>query len=138
MRGEAELATLLRNVRPNLRPGSYAFCMWPSSRPVGDLPAVGTFREAEGLTVIVEDAVAAAHDLECLYRAAWITLDLNSDLHAVGLLAAVTRVLADAGISCNVVSAVHHDHLFVPADRGAEAVAVLDALCSAARQNGLE
>ena len=88
--------------------------------------------------MIVEDAVATAHDLECLYRAAWITLDVNSDLHAVGLLAVVTRALADAGISCNVVSAVCHDHLFVPADRGAEAVAVLEALCSAAQENSLQ
>ena len=35
---------------------------------------------------------------------------------------------ANAGIACNVVAAVRHDHLFVPADRGAEAVAVLAAM----------
>jgi hypothetical protein len=55
-------------------------------------------------------------------------LGVESDLAAVGLLAAVTGALAAAGISGNVVSAIHHDHLFVPVDRGPDAVAVLERL----------
>jgi uncharacterized protein len=128
MPGKSDLDTLLRNLRPELRPGVFAFCSWPRDRPLADLPAMGTFREAEGMTVIVEERVAAERGLACLYRAAWITLGVHSDLHAVGLLAAATRALADAGISVNVVSAVHHDHLFVPVERTAEAMAVLESL----------
>lgn len=115
------------DLQPVLRPGVYAFCALPPGRAV-DFPAVSTFREDEGLTVIVEESVAAAHGLDVRFRAAWVTLRADTDLHAVGLTAAVARALADAGIACNVVAAVHHDHLFVPADRGAEAVEVLRRL----------
>ena len=62
------------------------------------------------------------------FRSAWITLRVHSDLAAVGLTAAFARALADAGIACNVVAGVHHDHLFVPADRAGDALAALRAL----------
>jgi hypothetical protein len=128
MHGESDLAGLLRALSPTLLPGVYAFCAWPAEQPFGDLPVIGTFREAEGLTVIVEEQVAATYGLACLYRAAWITLGVHSDPYAIGLLAAVTHALADAGISVNVASALHHDHLFIPAERAAEAMAVLESL----------
>ena len=60
-----------------------------------------------------------------LFRAAWITLTVHSDLQAVGLTAAVAEVLTKASISCNVVAAAFHDHIFVPADRAADALAEL-------------
>ena len=46
----------------------------------------------------------------------------------VGLTAAVAVALADAGIACNVVAAVHHDHLFVPVESADAALAALRAL----------
>lgn len=55
---------------------------------------------------------------------------MHSALEAVGLTAAVALALTDAGISCNVVAGFHHDHLFVPFGRAAEAVAVLEALAA--------
>ena len=59
------------------------------------------------------------------YVAAWITLQVHSALDAVGLTSAVSRVLAEAGLSCNVIAGYHHDHLLVSAERGHEAVALL-------------
>jgi hypothetical protein len=53
---------------------------------------------------------------------------VHSDLQAVGLTAAVAAALTQANISCNVVAAAHHDHIFVPIESGNEAVAVLQAL----------
>src|SRR5579885_1581922 len=105
-----DLAALLRELRPALNPGAYAFCVLPAGRGI-DFPTVGTFAEPEGMTVIVEEGVAAAHGLAPVFRAAWITLRVRSDLSAVGLTAAVARELAAAGIACNVVAAVRHDHL---------------------------
>lgn len=84
------------------------------------------------MTAIVMEADAAAHGLEPLFRAAWITLTVHSDLNAVGLTGAVSAALAEAGISCNVVAAAYHDHLFVPADAGARAIQVLDRLTTSA------
>lgn len=123
-----DLAELLRTMRPALNAGPYVFCTVPEGFEIATLAPLGFFREAEGLTVIVEESVALAQGLQPLFRSAWITLTVNSDLAAVGLTAAVSRALADAGISCNVVAAAHHDHLFVPVDRGADAIAALRVL----------
>jgi hypothetical protein len=49
-------------------------------------------------------------------------------LSAVGLTAAVSAALTAEGISCNVVAAYGHDHLFVPADRAADALRALERL----------
>jgi hypothetical protein len=51
----------------------------------------------------------------------------------VGLTAVVSSALAEAGIACNVVAATRHDHLFVPIDRAADALAILRRLQEAAR-----
>ncbi len=126
----SDLNELLRSMQPVLQSGVYAFCVVPEGRDTERFSPLATFREAEGVTVIVEEAVALASGLVPLFRAAWITLTVNSDLAAVGLTAAVARALADAGISCNVVAAAHHDHLFVPAERGGDAIEVLRRLQS--------
>jgi hypothetical protein len=62
------------------------------------------------------------------YVAARITLRVNSALADVGLTALVSRILAQAGISCNVIAALAHDHLFVAWDQGARALALLREL----------
>ena len=57
-----------------------------------------------------------------------VTLRVHSALEAVGLTAAVATCLGAAGLSCNVVAGFHHDHLFVPHERGAECVELLREL----------
>jgi len=128
----SDLAQLLRSLQPVLNPGAYAFCVIADHEQLHTLRPLATMREAEGTTVIVEASVARAHGLVPTFDAAWITLTVNSDLQAVGLTAAVARALAEAGISCNVVAAVHHDHLFVPVADGPRALAVLQRLQAAA------
>ena len=123
-----DLDELLSAMQPVLNGGVYVYCVIPHEADATGMNAIATFRETEGTTIILEEAVAAAHRLTPLFRAAWITLTVNSDLHAVGLTAAVAAALADAGISCNVVAAAHHDHLFVPADRADAAMQVLRCL----------
>lgn len=48
----------------------------------------------------------------------------------MGLTAAVATALADDGIACNVVAGYHHDHLFVPAARAADAMESLVRLAA--------
>ena len=86
--------------------------------------AIGTFREDEGVTAIVPSELADKLGIEGPDFAR-ITLMVHSDLEGVGLTAAVSGALADAGIACNMVAAFHHDHVFVPAERGNEALQVL-------------
>jgi hypothetical protein len=85
-------------------------------------------REPEGVTVVVAEGEALARGWVVAFRSAWITLRVHSDLAAVGLTAAFARALGEAGISCNVVAGVHHDHLFVPVARADDAMAALRAL----------
>ena len=129
--GERDLNRLLAGLAPQLNAGEFVF----GTRGSGALPAglkpLGRFTEREGETVIVDRVAADGAGLE--YQGIWrqITLQVHSSLEAVGLLAAVTRALADAGIPCNAISAYHHDHLFVPAAQAERAVQILADLAKA-------
>lgn len=118
---------------PALQPGRFVFAAPPPGAAAAALAgqAVASFREAEGLSLLLPEAAAAAAGLAGLPMA-WITLGVHSALDGVGLTAAVAAALAARGIACNVVAAVRHDHLFVPADRAGEALACLQALAAAA------
>ncbi|HEY2194527.1 MAG TPA: ACT domain-containing protein [Actinomycetospora sp.] len=127
MSPETDLGALLAGMSPRLRPGRYVFATVPDARSVPG--AVVTVAEDEGTTVVVP--ASAADGLDAEYPCAWITLEVRSSLAAVGFLAAVTRALADVGISANPVSGFHHDHLFVPWERRDEALAVLERSAAA-------
>ena len=135
MPASKDLDFLLANTAPRIAPGEYVFVAI-DERTLHELAdsAILVFREKEAVTVILRKEVADAKSL--LYENAWclITLSVHSSLSAIGFLAAVTRELAKAGISVNVVSAVYHDHLFVPHDRVDEAMIVLSNLSHSRRK----
>lgn len=122
------LAELLQSMQPTLNEGVYVFASISPSTDISSLEPIATFREAEGLTLIVEEQRARKAELPVLFRAAWITLTVHSDLQAVGLTAAFAAALAQANISCNVVAAAFHDHIFVPVESANEALVVLQQL----------
>ena len=124
----SDLAELLRALRPVLNDGSYVFAVLPRDADSGALEPLATFREAEGVTVVLEEERARLAGLRVLFRAAWITLTVHSDLQAVGLTAAVAGALTRANISCNIIAAAHHDHVFVPAESARAAIEALQAL----------
>jgi uncharacterized protein len=120
---------LLASIDARLQPGTYVFCSLGPGIAVPEGAAVQMlFREAEGTTVVLASQDAEALGLASEFGCEWIVIGANSDLAAVGFLAALSTTLADAGLSANVVSAYHHDHVFVPAGRGPDAVAALAAL----------
>jgi uncharacterized protein len=125
MRGERNLERLLASLEPAQRPGTFVFAVVEDADALEAVVPEATVREEEGLTVVLRreeaDRLGIAYD----HVAAWITLRVHSALDAVGLTAAVSTALADAGLSCNVIAGYHHDHLLVPADRAQEAVTVL-------------
>lgn len=124
-----ELSRLLRGLSPRLNDGRYVYVQVAGSAPPGAEPIV-TVHEAEGLTLVLPQQQADQLALPYSFVAAWITLQVRSALEAVGLTAAVSTVLAGAGISANVVAGFSHDHLFVPHDRADDAMRVLAALTS--------
>ena len=125
MTGESNLATLLKTAKPEHNVGEYVFCRVADAGgfPVDEVVMI--FKEAEGVTLIVRKEWADRNRLEYSFVAAWITLTVHSSLAAVGLTAAFSSALAASGISCNVVAAYYHDHIFVDTRDLARAMDVL-------------
>ena len=132
MAGETALATLLRSMSPHLNDGDYVFCTLPDNHIPQGCEVIGSFREQEGLTLIVERQQAERAGLSFDYVAAWITLNVHSALEAVGLTAAFASALGKAGISCNVIAGYYHDHLFVGRADAERAMDVLRQLAAGA------
>ena len=121
---------MIAAMQPRLDPRIWRFVLVsPDTAPQLLGTAIGTFREDEGVTAIVPAALAEELGIEGTDFAR-ITLMVHSDLEGVGLTAAVSGALADAGIACNVVAAFHHDHAFVPSTRADEAIDVLRKLAA--------
>lgn len=136
MSGETNLSLLLSSMSPHLNDGDYVFCTLAPGAILDDCDVIGSFREQEGLTVILARERAQALGLSYDYVAAWITLQVHSALQAVGLTAAFATALGQAGISCNVVAGYYHDHLFVAredAQRAMDALRQLADPCSSGR-----
>lgn len=130
MNGITDISTLLQHMRHELHEGTYVFCT-VNNREQPDLQEViGSFREKEGTTLILRKETADRLQLPYTYTAAWITLTIHSSLEAVGLTAAFSAALAKAGISCNVIAAYYHDHIFVAAADAGRAMQVLKSLSS--------
>jgi hypothetical protein len=128
-----DLDQMLARMHPLRRPGEYVFTTVTDTVPPG-LHPVMTFAEDEGLSLILRRHEADDADLGYDLVTGWITLTVQSALDGVGLTAAVSGVLADSGISCNVVAATHHDHLFVPAGTADDAVRLLEELSARHRR----
>ena len=131
----SDLNTLLASMAPELNRRRAAFVSFPGHAGAPELAQediIGSFREKEGLTLIVDLDAAERAGIPVMFRAAWITLTVHSDLEAVGLTAAFAAALGEAGISCNVVAAAFHDHIFVPEDKAEAALSALRALQKAA------
>ncbi|WP_323036541.1 ACT domain-containing protein [Pararhodobacter sp.] len=102
-------AEMLRQMRPERVAGRFMFQSIPEEDLADRMSAIqGLFRESEGISVIVPAEPGAAGAM------AQITLQAYSALDGVGLTAAVSGALAQAGIACNMVAALNHDHVFVP------------------------
>ena len=126
--GEMDIGKLITGMNPKLNEGEFVFCLVPEANAlynsISRSDVLMEFKEAEGITLILKKEVAdrfASEGLSYEYVAAWITLEIHSALEAVGLTAAVSKTLAAADISANVVAAYHHDHIFVNIKDGKKA-----------------
>jgi len=128
MPGETDLEKLLKNMEPVLNEGEYVFCTFESQKQPAEIKPTGWFMEKEGITCIISKNQADELNLPYSFVSAWITLNVHSALEAVGLTAAISQALTQAGISCNVVAAYYHDHLFVPTKDAKRAITVLQNL----------
>lgn len=125
---EKDLSILISKLSPVLNAGEFVFCTTSPDQLVDSGDVVCLFKEQEGSSVIVTRQIADQLGLSYSVVMSWITLNVYSSLEAVGLTAAFSKALADAGISCNVVAAFHHDHIFVAKDEAQRAMMALKDL----------
>jgi hypothetical protein len=128
MTGETNLNTLLKNMTPVLNAGDYVYNTTTSLTNITTDDIIAFFKEQEAITLILKKEIADKLSLEYNYVAAWITLTIHSSLEATGLTAAFAAALAKENISCNVVAAYYHDHIFVAKKDAGRAMAALKKL----------
>lgn len=128
MKGETNLAVLIRGMKPKLNEGEYVFTTITDIDIIDRASALFEFKEREGVTIVVERSKADELNLKYEFVASWITLMVHSALEAVGLTAAFLQALTKHSISCNVVAGYYHDHIFVDVKDAAKAITVLELL----------
>jgi hypothetical protein len=113
MGGEKDLEKLLKTMKPKHITGEYVFCVVHDLQNLNLNDITMIFKEQEGTTIVIKKEFADSLKLEYSFIASWITLTVHSSLEAVGLTAAFSSALSQEGISCNVIAAFYHDHIFV-------------------------
>jgi hypothetical protein len=127
-KGETDLNKLLKALKPKHHVGDFVFCVVDDSIKIDPEDVLMFFREEEGNTVIIGKELADKLNLPYSFVASWISLTVHSSLSAVGLTASFSGALAKNGISCNVVAAFYHDHIFVDKKDTEAAMLILSQL----------
>lgn len=123
--GEMDLQKMLDSLDVERRPGVFTFVAVEVPTPGLLAAAHGMVKEGKLTTLVLPVESARRAGLPVVVEMAWLSLTVQSSLEAVGLTAAFSKILGDAGISCNVLAGYHHDHLLVPVDRASDAIAAL-------------
>jgi len=121
---------MIAGMTPVLRPEIFVFTTTNDPDLVASLysEAISTFKEDEGISMLIPVETAKKSKLPADSPMRCITLNVFSSLEGVGLTAAVSAALGNNGIACNMVAAFHHDHVFVPSKMCDQAMAVLLSL----------
>ena len=127
MSGEKDLQILLKSMKPEHKSGDYVFCKVEKLENLNLDEIDMIFKEDEAITLILKKEIADTLNLEYSVVMSWITLSVHSSLEAVGLTAAFSKALSDHEISCNVVAAFYHDHIFVNKKDMTKAMKILNS-----------
>ena len=121
---------MISGMTPAVRPGIFVFITTddPALATSLSYEAIATFKEEEGLSMIIPIELAERSMLNVDNPMRCITLNVFSSLDGVGLTAAVSKALGDNEIPCNMVAAFHHDHVFVPSQMCEQAQEILTSL----------
>lgn len=128
MTGETNISALVKGMTPKLNEGEYVFATVQNLNNIDRTQTICEFKEAEGITVVIDKKIADELNMKYEYIASWITLTIHSSLEAVGLTAAFSAALAKHHISCNVIAGYYHDHIFVDKQDAEKAIQVLNEL----------
>ena len=122
--------SMIKNMTPKLVSGEFVFITSENTDVDIDLlkRSKATFAEEEGLSLVVDLALARDRGFDTSQIMRCITLEVYSDLEGVGLTVAVANALAENNIPCNMIAAYSHDHAFVPSASAQEAFEILKDL----------
>jgi uncharacterized protein len=121
-------------MRLSLLPGTFAVCRFPPETAIPEWSTRGSFftitRTNDELSIVCEEGLVPAGVQAEL---GWRCLKLHGPIPfaITGVIAALTRPLADAKISVSAIATYDTDYLLVKAD-------TLDAAAKALRQAGFE
>jgi hypothetical protein len=127
----SDLKLMISGMEPVLNGGVYAYVSVPHGTDMSMVAPVAMMSETEGTTLVIPEIQAIENSFPILFRCAWITLNVHSDLNAFGLTAAFSKALAEDEISCNVIAGAYHDHIFVPVDLANKSMSALRRLQTA-------
>lgn len=127
-KGKTDLKEFLKTLKPKHNFGEFVFCVVQDLEEVNASDIVMTFKEEEGTTIIIRKELADRLNFHYSFIASWITLTVHSSLTAVGLTASFSNALSKNGVSCNVVAAFYHDHIFVDKNDTEKAMNILARL----------
>ncbi|SFD37757.1 ACT domain-containing protein [Algibacter pectinivorans] len=128
MSGEKNLEKLVRSMSPKLNEGEYVFVTVKHFGEIKREDTICEFKEAEGITLVMDKTKADGLGLAYSFIASWITLEVHSALDAVGLTALFAQELTKHNISSNIIAGFYHDHIFVDKNDAEQAVKALTAL----------
>ncbi len=125
--GEEDLSNILNNLQPELLIEDYVFITSDDdSDSENKLDPIATFKEKEGVTLVVTQERAQVNNLQYNSVFSCISLGVHSSLTGVGLIAAISKSLSDNGIACNVFSGYFHDHIFVQKSLSTQALELIN------------
>ena len=125
--GEEDLSNILNNLQPELLNEDYVFItLDDDSDSENKLDPIATFKEKEGVTLVITQERAQGNNLQYNSVFSCISLGIHSSLTSVGLIAAISKSLSDNGIACNVFSGYFHDHIFVQKSLSTQALELIN------------
>ena len=125
--GEEDLSNILNNLQPELLIEDYVFITSDDdSDSHNKLDPIATFKEKEGVTLVITQEIAQGNNLQYNSVFSCISLGVHSSLTSVGLIAAISKSLSDNGIACNVFSGYFHDHIFVQKSLSTQALELIN------------
>ncbi len=129
MAGETNLNALIRSMKPKLIDGVFVYVTTQETEfNLTELKPLASILEQEGLTLVLDKAVAKRNHFDYLGDYRLISLQIHSSLEAVGLTAAFATALSQENISANVLAGYYHDHLLVQEADAERAMSVLTHL----------
>lgn len=123
-----DLTELLATLAPQLDDVTLVYALVPSDSSLRQQladSAIARVEEHEGTTLVLPIDVAVDNGLRYEFPCRRLTLQVRSDLEAVGLTAAFAAALAAEGMPANVLAGFHHDHILVSVDHAEAARDVL-------------